>query len=121
MVQSSFRANLHQQSGVAVIELHGEINAFAEQDLSAAYALAVSSNPSAVILNFSDVDYMNSTGIALIVGLLSQARKEHRSLVVFGLSDHYTEIFNITRLADFMTIYPDEASALSALTAQNKT
>jgi hypothetical protein len=34
-------------------------------------------------------------------------------MVVFGLSDHYIEIFEITRLADFMTIYPDEASVLS--------
>lgn len=120
MVESSFRANLHQHPGVVVIELQGEINGFAEQDLMAAYANATSSNPSAVILNFSDVDYMNSTGIALIVGLLSQARKEHRSLVVFGLSDHYTEIFNITRLADFMTIFPDETSALNALAASDK-
>ena len=120
MAQTSFRANVHTHAGVAVIDLHGEINAFAEQDLTSAYASAVSSNPSAVILNFSGVDYMNSTGIALIVGLLSQARKEHRSLVVYGLSDHYTEIFNITRLVDFMTIYPDEATALNALAAQDK-
>jgi anti-anti-sigma regulatory factor len=49
----------------------------------------------------------------LIVGVLAQARKARRQVSTFGLSEHYTEIFQITRLADFMGIYPDEASALS--------
>jgi hypothetical protein len=35
-------------------------------------------------------------------------------LAVFGLSDHYLEIFQITRLADFLDIYPDENSARQA-------
>jgi anti-anti-sigma factor len=94
------------------IVLHGEINAFADSALSAAYAEADKFNPSTILLDFSDVDYINSTGIALIVGLLAQARKAHRRLAVFGLSDHYVEIFQITRLADFMDIYPNRESAL---------
>ena len=49
----------------------------------------------------------------LIVGVLAQARKAKRPISTCGLSDHYTEIFQITRLADFMSIYPDEASALT--------
>jgi anti-anti-sigma factor len=56
-----------------------------------------------VLLNFSGVEYINSTGIALIVGVLAQVRKAKRHLSTFGLSDHYTEIFQITRLADFMS------------------
>ena len=56
---------------------------------------------------------MNGTGNALIVGLLAQARKSHRKLVVCGLSEHYQEIFRITRLSDFMQIYDSEASALA--------
>jgi anti-anti-sigma factor len=57
------------------MDLHGEINAFAEDPLNAAYAEAESSNPRAILLNFGDVEYINSTGIALIVGLLSRARR----------------------------------------------
>jgi hypothetical protein len=47
------------------------------------------------------------------VSLLARARKEHRRLLACGLSDHYVEIFQITRLADFLSIFPDEASALT--------
>jgi anti-anti-sigma factor len=112
MSTKPFQAEVRNQDGAATIDLHGEINSFAEAALSSAYDTAERFDPSKVILNFSNVDYINSTGIALIVGLLARARKAHRQIVVFGLSDHYVEIFQITRLADFMTIYPDEASAL---------
>ena len=110
-----FEANVrHHRPRVAVVELHGEINAFAEEALNAAYAEAEGEGPDTVLLNFADVDYINSTGIALIVGLLARARKAHKRLLACGLSQHYVEIFNITRLADFMNVFPDEASALTA-------
>ena len=105
-------ADVRHETGAAILDLRGVINATAEGALKAAYDEAESQDPATVVLNFSNVDYINSTGIALIVGLLARARKAHRQLLVYGLSRHYEEIFQITRLADFMTIYPSEASAL---------
>ncbi len=109
----AFAASVRQNSGLAIIDLSGEINAFADQELASAYSEAEQTGTANIVLNFSQVSYINSTGIALIVGLLANARKSNRKLVVFGLSDHYLEIFNITRLADFMNIYSDEASVLA--------
>jgi anti-anti-sigma factor len=108
-----FEANVRQAPAAAVIDLSGEIDGFSEAALNSAYAQATEGNQKAVLLNFSRVDYMNSTGIALIVGLLAQARKSGRRLLTYGLSDHYQEIFKITRLSDFMSIHADEASALA--------
>jgi anti-sigma B factor antagonist len=108
-----FHAAVRQQPDSATIDLHGEINALADQQLQAAYTEAESTSPSTIVLNFSEVTYINSTGIALIVGLMARARKAHRRLAVYGLSEHYVEIFQITRLSDFMQIYSDEASAIS--------
>lgn len=113
MKSQPFEAIVRFQSKTATIDLHGEINAFAEANLLAAYQQAELQDVETVILNFHEVSYINSTGIALIVSLLAQARKSHRRLVVVSLSDHYVEIFEITRLADFMNIFPDEASALN--------
>jgi hypothetical protein len=62
---------------------------------------------------FEAVDYINSTGIALIVRLLAEARRDHREVIALGLSDHYREIFRITRLSDYLTIV-DAARAASA-------
>jgi anti-sigma B factor antagonist len=104
---------VRQVAGVAVIDLRGDIDGSSEPALNAAYAEASANGSTSVLLNFSGVGYINSTGIALIVGVLAQARKARRPVSTCGLSEHYTEIFQITRLADFMGIYPDEASALS--------
>ena len=108
-----FEAVVRQTPGAAIVDMRGEIDAFAEATLTKAYGEATDGNQKAVVLNFEKVEYMNSTGIALIVGLLAQARKSSRRLVTFGLSDHYQEIFKITRLSDFMNIFADEATALA--------
>jgi anti-anti-sigma factor len=109
---TQFDTQVRRQGDAVVIDLHGDINAMAEADLTAAYTEAEQQNPEAILLNFADVQYINSTGIALIVGLLARARTARRRLLACGLSQHYVEIFNITRLADFMTLFPNEESAL---------
>src|SRR5919106_4576850 len=117
MPAKHLEATVRQEPGVAVIDLTGEINGFAQEALDAAYSDAESNDPEAILLNFEGVDYINSTGIALIVGLLAKARASKRRLMAYGLSDHYVEIFNITRLSDFVNIFPDEESALSRASA----
>lgn len=114
MTNKPFEAHVRSQPGVATLDLSGEINGFAQQSLAEAYRQAESANPGKIVLNFSAVDYINSTGIALIVGLLAKARQAHRRMAVYGLSEHYQEIFQITRLSDFMDIYADEASAVQS-------
>lgn len=113
MKPQPFSAQVRQEPDAAVIDLHGEVNAFAENTLNTAYVEAERLETPRIVLNFKDVSYINSTGIALIVGILAQARKSRRQLMAVGLSEHYQEIFQITRLVDFMSIYPDEASALA--------
>jgi anti-sigma B factor antagonist len=117
MPGAEFGAEVRQHDGTGVIDLHGEINLGADQALIAAYESAARGDPETVVLNFAQVDYINSTGIALIVGLLARARKDHRTVRAFGLSEHYRQIFAITRLSDFMGIYPDEDSAVTATAA----
>lgn len=104
MEKTAFKADVEQVGQTAVIHMHGEINNSADAELTAAFTEAEANNPTAITLDFKRVDYINSTGIALIVGLLARARAAHRPLTAVGLSDHYREIFTITRLSDFMEI-----------------
>jgi anti-anti-sigma factor len=103
---------VRRRDGVAVIDLAGDVNRSAEAALEAAWAQAVAEGPEAVVLNFSGAGYINSTGIALIVGVLAKARATGVQVRAFGLTPHYREIFEITRLADFLAINPDEDSAV---------
>lgn len=113
--QRPFQANVRHSGKLAIIELHGELNGFAEDGLNRAYEEAMTGEPQAVLLQFADVDYINSTGIALIVGLLAQARRQQLRLMTCGLNEHYQEIFRITRLADFMFMAPSEQAALQEI------
>jgi anti-anti-sigma factor len=115
MAVRHLEAEVRQERGVVVLDLRGEVNGFAQEVLDAAYAEAESNDPEVILLNFEGVDYINSTGIALIVGLLAKARISKRRLVAYGLSDHYVEIFEITRLSDYIGVFPDEESAMSAM------
>jgi anti-anti-sigma factor len=113
MAVRHLEAEVRQERGVVVLDLRGEINGFAQEALDAAYSEAESNDPETILLNFEGVDYINSTGIALIVGLLAKARASHKRLLACNLSEHYVEIFEITRLSDYIGVFPDEQSAMS--------
>jgi anti-anti-sigma factor len=104
MATRELEVQVRQEDGEAVIDLLGDVDSSAEQALMAGYAQATDGGAGSVKLNFAGTEYINSTGIALIVGLLAQARTHGVEVKASGLSDHYREIFEITRLADFMTI-----------------
>ncbi len=117
MVAHVFEARVHDapgKAGVVVVDLFGDIDVAAQGTLNRAYAEANRREPSAIVLNLAEVDYINSAGIALIVSLLTQARKAGCHLLTYGLSPHYLKIFQITRLSEYMGIYADEASAVAA-------
>jgi len=112
-MENAFEAIVTKVDDGAVVAMSGTVNRAAKQGLEAAYDEAAS-GPGRVLLDFTGVDYINSTGIAVIVGVLAMARAEDREVGAFGLTDHYREVFTITRLADFMTIYEDETAAAAA-------
>ncbi|MGH2702071.1 MAG: STAS domain-containing protein [Actinomycetota bacterium] len=114
MTAHGFAAAVRSEPGRTVLDLSGTLNSDAELALYSAYD---STAEQTVLLNFQAVDYINSTGIAVLVGLLSRARGEGRTVGAFGLLDHYREIFEITRLVDFMDIYPDESAATGGVAA----
>jgi anti-anti-sigma factor len=109
LARQGLEAQVRRRGAIAVVELHGDIDATAAPALQRAYGRATA-GAARVLLDFRGVTYINSTGIALIVGLLARARDEGRPLLACGLSDHYREVFEITRLTDFMPIVPDEAA-----------
>jgi anti-sigma B factor antagonist len=99
---------------VSVIDVKGELTAFAEGVLMDAYGQASDGKVRAIVLNFEGLEYMNSSGIGLLVTLLIRVNREKQRLLTYGLSDHYQNIFQITRLDDAITIYDSEQDAIRA-------
>ncbi len=99
---------------VSIVDIQGEINAFAENTLMDVYTQATSGGATVIILNLSRLEYMNSSGIGLLVTLLIRANRQKQRLLTFGLSEHYQKIFELTRLNEAIGIYKTETEALAA-------
>jgi anti-sigma B factor antagonist len=98
---------------VRIIDIAGELTSFGEPVLTEAYEDADRPGVKSVLLNFERLDYMNSGGIGLLVTTLIRAQRKGQSLGAFGLSDHYRQIFSLTRLDEAIGIYEGEAEALA--------
>src|SRR4249920_34543 len=104
MDERQFGAEITEVPDEVRMRLTGDLNARADETLADAYAQVAALGPRRVSLDFGHVGYINSTGIALVVRLLADARRDGRTVRAVGLTPHYQEIFRITRLSDFMEI-----------------
>jgi anti-sigma B factor antagonist len=101
-------------AGISVIDIIGSVTRSGEAALMEAYRQASGDRTTGIILNFERLEYMNSSGIGLLVTLLVRANRQRQQLYACGLTDHYQDIFAVTRLNEAIHIYPDEASAVAA-------
>jgi anti-sigma B factor antagonist len=108
---------LDQEGPAAILRVEGDVTSASEPDLMAAYSVAVRNGVTAVILDFSKLEYMNSGGIGLLVTLLVRAQRGGVRLVAMGLSEHYRQIFTLTRLDEAIEIHDDEPAAVAAASA----
>jgi anti-sigma B factor antagonist len=112
MTEATATFSMRRNGPAAVVDIAGDVTSGSESELMSAYDLA--GDARAVVLNFSDLAYMNSGGIGLLVTLLVRANRQSKNLMAYGLSDHYQQIFELTRLDEAVSIYPSEQAALVA-------
>jgi anti-sigma B factor antagonist len=98
----------------SIIDVKGEINASAEVPMMDALMQASSNGVRNIIFNFENLEYMNSSGIGVLVTLLIRVKRQNQRLLAFGLVEHYRQIFELTRLDEAIMIFPSEAEALAA-------
>ena len=106
-----FQVTVDEIGTTTVLRLSGNVDRSAGPAVEAAYQKT--GNARHLVLDFGAASYINSSGIALVVSVLARARSEGRRVAAFGLSEHYREIFEITRLSDFIEICPDLESAVA--------
>ncbi len=115
MSLSSATMSIRREGDTAIVDIQGEMNAFAENQLMEAFNQAVSDGTRNILLNFSKLDYMNSSGIGLLVTLLIRARRQDVRVLACGLTEHYRQIFELTRLNEAIAVYGSEQEALAAI------
>jgi anti-sigma B factor antagonist len=118
MTEATAVFEVRRHGSASVVDIRGNVTAGSEDVLMSAYAEAGDST--VIVLNFTELSYMNSGGIGLLVTLLVRANRRSQRLLAYGLSDHYRQIFELTRLDEAVGIHDSEQSALSAAGVTDK-
>ena len=114
-MRSQTRATLREEPPLTIIDLEGEVTTFSQQPIEVAYEQASKNGAHDILLNFRNVAYLNSAGIAVVIELLTRARQRDQSILVTGLTDHYVKVFRYTGLEAYVRICDTEEQARSAV------
>ena len=116
MPAQPFSADTVVVDGQATITIHGDLSGAADAELTRAYDEARTAGMTGLTIDFSQAAYINSTGIAVLVRILAAGRRDGIEVRARGLSPHYIEIFEITRISDFMHIERDDPTTVDGMT-----
>jgi anti-sigma B factor antagonist len=119
-VESETRSHVDQlksPSGypVIVIRFVGDIASTSKDAVLGAYEGLPKDSTRLILLDFTRVDYINSSGIALIIQLLIQAAHAGQTVLAFGLSPHFTKVFTMVGITKYARLFPNQAEAMAAL------
>ncbi len=99
------------KDNVAILSINGEVDMFSSPQARNAIMELVKKRVPRVIVELSEVSYMDSSGVATLIEGLQLCQKYNGLLVVAGLRDNVREVFELTRLDKIFQIYPDVETA----------
>ncbi len=111
------QAELKSAQGHTVTALRyvGDISSASKEPVLGVYQALDKSQHKSLLLDFSKVEYLNSSGIALVIQVLMEASRSAQTVAICGLTPHFTKVFTMVGITKYAALYADEAAALSAL------
>lgn len=100
---------------VTVLRYEGDIASTSKDAVLGTYQSLPKQTAKLVLLDFSKVDYINSSGIALVIQMLIEASNSGQKVFAFGLSPHFTKVFTMVGITKYAGLFPNQADALAAL------
>ena len=98
---------------VTVIRFTGDITSTSQAAVTGTYE-GLPETARRILLDFSKVDYLNSSGIALIIQMMIAASKKGQKIVTFGLTPHFVKVFTMVGMTKYTSLHPDEKTACAA-------
>jgi anti-anti-sigma factor len=103
-----------QKDGVTVVRLSGRLDAAGAGEIRNQLQELADNNDSLILLNFHGVDFIDSTGLGLVVSIYRRVREHGRDLVVCSLTPQARTLFELTRMHRILDIHETEELALEA-------
>ena len=100
---------------VTIIRFEGDIASTSKDAVLGTYQSLAKATNKIILLDFTKVDYINSSGIALVIQMLIEAANSGQKVYAYGLSTHFTKVFTMVGITKYAGLFPDQAAALAAL------
>ena len=100
---------------VTCLRFDGDISSASKDAIVGTYQALDKASNKHILLDFKGVEYLNSSGIALVIQVLMEANKSDQTIAICGLTPHFTKVFTMVGIPKYASLYPDEAAALAAL------
>lgn len=94
-----------------VVDLEGEIDVYTSIQLKQEITQIISQGAKFIVLNLEKVDYLDSTGLGLLIGALKRLRENQGNLIIVSPSVRIVRVFEITGLYKIFNIYGSMAEA----------
>ena len=114
MIDNSVVKDVRRKDKTVIVDAVGDIDLSRSQAFQQSLLVVLNEKPEALIVNLAGVPYMDSSGVASLVKLLSRSRKGGFKLALVGLQDRVRSVFEITRLDNVFEIYPTEEEAMAS-------
>ena len=112
---SELRIEARTVPQAAIIALHGDLSADGDAAIKDAYHDAATNGPGVVLFNLAETQYINTSGISVLISVAMEAKQQGVTMVVAGASPHYRKVLDLVRFSTFVSMYDDEATALASL------
>ena len=99
---------------VAVLRFEGDIASTSKDAVLGTYQGLPKETTKLILLDFTGVDYINSSGIALVIQLLIEAANAGQKVCAFGLSPHFNKVFTMVGITKYAGLFPTQAEGLAA-------
>ncbi len=103
--------DVHNVDGHAVVDVHGEIDVYTAPKLREKLIELVSEGTYHVVVSLEGVDFLDSTGLGVLVGALKRVKAHDGTLALVCTQDKILKIFKITGLTK---VFPIHASVEEA-------
>lgn len=103
-----------QSDGRTIVAVGGEIDVYTAPRLRDRITELVSAGNYNLVVDMEQVEFLDSTGLGVLVGGLKKVRAHDGSMELICNQDRLLKIFRITGLAKVFTIHSSEAAALGS-------
>lgn len=113
-MRDTCQINLGFEAGKAVLRIKGEITSEAEDSLFGRYDEIPADKRSRVILDFGETRYINSSGIALLIQLITRANDSRGKVEFAALHPQFRKVMDIVGLTEFVQVHGTVQEALDS-------